>query len=94
MENDIRLDDLHPTYQQIVRVIGIENTVKLGKELGGEQFYLPKLDMCLARVKKRKIIEEFKGGNYKELAMKYRVTSFWVRDIIKEHRRKKVLNAG
>ncbi|TLD40612.1 MAG: hypothetical protein JETT_3110 [Candidatus Jettenia ecosi] len=94
MENDIRPDDLHPTYQQICRVIGIENTVKLGKELGGEQFYLPKLDMCLARVKKRKIIEEFNGSNYKELAMKHGFTSFWVRYIIKEHRRKKVLNAG
>ncbi|MDL1936608.1 hypothetical protein FBQ80_13695 [Candidatus Brocadia sp. AMX2] len=48
MENEIRLDDLPPTYQQIAMVIGIENVVKLGRELGGEQFYLPKLDVCLA----------------------------------------------
>ncbi|MCE7913065.1 MAG: hypothetical protein DCC43_16160 [Candidatus Brocadia sp.] len=74
MENDIRPNDLPLTYQQIARVIGIENAVKLGKELGGEQFYLPKLDICLARVKKRKIIEEFKGGNYGALAWKYGVT--------------------
>jgi Mor family transcriptional regulator len=94
MENDIRLEDLHPTYQQIARVIGIENVVKLGKELGGEQFYLPKLDICLFKVKERKIIEEFKGGNYGELARKYGVTSFWVRKIIKKHRRKKVSNVG
>ena len=94
MENDICPNDLPPTYQQIARVIGIENAVKLGKELGGEQFYLPKLDICLARVKKRKIIEEFKGGNYREIAMKYGVTSFWVRDIIREHRRQKLSNAG
>ncbi|GAN34859.1 MAG: Mor transcription activator family protein [Candidatus Brocadia sinica] len=102
MENEIRLDDLPPTYQQIAMVIGIENVVKLGRELGGEQFYLPKLDVCLARVKKRKIIEEFKGGNYGELARKYGVTSFWVREIIKKHRREMInkkqtvstLNAG
>ncbi|RIJ91097.1 MAG: hypothetical protein DB853_09125 [Candidatus Brocadia sp.] len=92
MENEIRLDDLPPTYQQIAMVIGIENVVKLGRELGGEQFYLPKLDVCLARVKKRKIIEEFKGGNY----------GVWVREIIKKHRREMInkkqtvstLNAG
>ncbi len=94
MENDIRLDDLHPTYQQIAKVIGIENVIKLGRELGGESFYLPKLDVCLARVKERKIVEEFKGDNYMELGRKYGVTSAWVRKIIKKHRRNKVLNAG
>lgn len=94
MENDIRPNDLSPAYQQIARVIGIGNAVKLGKELGGEPFYLPKLDICLARVKKRKIIEEFRGGNYGELARKYGVTSSWVREIIREHKRKKVSNVG
>ncbi len=94
MENDIHLEDLHSTYQQIARIIGIENVIKLGKELGEEQFYLPKLDLCLSRVKNRKIIEEFKSGNYQELARKYGVTSFWVRNIIRKHRREKVSNAG
>ncbi|TVL96027.1 MAG: hypothetical protein CV087_23985 [Candidatus Brocadia sp. WS118] len=94
MENDIRPNDLPPVYQQIARVIGIENTVKLGKEFGGEPFYLPKLDTCLARVKRRKIIEECKGGNYGELARKYGVTSSWVREIVREHKRKKVSNVG
>lgn len=94
MENDIHPGDLHPTYQQIAKVIGTESAIKLGKELGGETFYLPKLNLCLSRVKKRKIIEEFKGGNYKELGSKYGVTSAWIRQIIKEHRRKNVSNIG
>lgn len=94
MENDIRLEDLHPTYQQISKVIGMENTIKLGRELGGETFYLPKLNTCLSMIRERKIIEEFKGGNYIELGRKYGVTSAWVRNIIKKHRRKKVLNIG
>lgn len=94
MENEIRLDDLHPTYQQIARVIGIENVVKLGNEFGGESFYLPKLDVCLGIVRKRKIIEEFKGGNYVEIARKYGVTSAWVRQIIKKHRHKETSNVG
>lgn len=94
MENEIRLADLHPTYRQIAGAIGIENVVKLGKEFGGESFYLPKLDVCLSKVKKRKIIEEFKGGNYVELGRKYGVTSAWVRQIIKKHRCNKAPNVG
>lgn len=94
MENDIRPNDLPSTYQQIARVIGIENAVKLGKELGGEPFYLPKLDICLARVKRRNLIKEFNGGNYGELAKKYGVTSTWVRQIIRKHRREKATNVG
>ncbi|KAB2836187.1 MAG: DNA-binding protein [Candidatus Brocadia sp.] len=90
MVNDIRLEDLHPTYQQIARIIGLENVIKLGRELGGEQFYLPKLDVCLSRVKARKIIEEFKCGNYGELARKYRVTSFWVREVVRKHQREMI----
>lgn len=94
MENDIRLEDLHPTYRQISEVIGIENTIKLGRELGGESFYLPKLGVCLARVKERKVVEEVSGGNYVEVARKYGVTSSWVRQILKKHRRKAVSNVG
>lgn len=94
MENDIELGDLPFTYQQIARVIGIENSIKLGKELGGEQFYLPKLDICLSRVRERKIVEEFHGDNYRELGRKYGVTSFWVRKIIQKHRRKKASKVG
>lgn len=94
MENDIRMEYLPSTYQQIAMVIGIENAVRLGREFGGEPFYLPKLDICLSRVRERKIIEEFKNGNYVELARKYGVTSAWVRRIIKKHRRKKVSSVG
>lgn len=93
MENNIQLEDLNPTYQLVARVIGVENAIKLGKELGGEHFYLPKWDVCQAKARRRKIIEEFKAGNYRELAKKYGVTSRWVRDIINEHRRKKASNA-
>lgn len=94
MENDICMGDMPPTYQQLARVIGIENVIKLGREFGGELFYLPKLNLCLAKVRKRKIIEEYKGGNYRELSMKYGVTSAWVRQIVTKHRREKVSNIG
>lgn len=94
MENDIRPNDLPLIYQQLAMVIGFENVIKLGKEYGGEPVYLPKLDLCLAKVKKRKILEEFNGGNYGELSRKYKVTSSWVREITRKHRHEKATNVG
>ncbi|MCF6147316.1 MAG: hypothetical protein E3K37_01520 [Candidatus Kuenenia sp.] len=68
--------------------------MKLGKELGGEQFYFPKIDTGLAKVRNRKIIAEFKGGNYVELARKYGVSSNFVRNLIKNNKRRKALKNG
>lgn len=94
MENKVCLEDLHPTYQQIARVIGIENTLKLGREFSGEQVYLPKLNNCISRERNRKIVEEFKGDNYEELAKKYGLTTFWIRKLVKKHRCKNVSKVG
>lgn len=40
---DIREEDLNTCYRAFAKVIGLEATLKLGKELGGEYFVLPKL---------------------------------------------------
>lgn len=79
MINEIRIEELHPTYQQIAKIIGLENALKLGQEIGGEQFYLPRLDSLagpLVKVKHRKIIEELKqpGASVAIVARKYRLT--------------------
>lgn len=94
MESTILLEDLHPAYQQLAGVVGAENAIKLGKELGGEQFYFPKIGTGLAKVRNRKIIAEFKGGNYVELARKYGVTSVYVRNLIKNNKRQRVQKNG
>ncbi len=84
MGNNISLEELHPTYQAIARVIGIENALKLGQEFGGEGFYLPKLNINLSKARDKKIIEEFNGSNLNELAKKYGVTTRWVRTVLKK----------
>jgi len=40
---DIREEDLNTCYRDIAKAIGLEAALKLGKELGGESFFLPKL---------------------------------------------------
>lgn len=84
MTDDIQFEDLHPLYQSIVNIIGLENTLKLGKEFGGEEIYFPKLEgSAFIENRNRKIIMEFKGHNKRELARKYRLTSKRVCQIVK-----------
>jgi len=87
MIKEIRVEELHPTYQHIAKIIGLENALKLGQEIGGEQIYLPKLESLtgpLVKVRHRKIIEELKspGATVAIVARKYRLTQRTIYTII------------
>ncbi|MBI4746769.1 MAG: hypothetical protein HY786_09635 [Deltaproteobacteria bacterium] len=87
---DTNLDDLHPTYRQVGKVIGIENALRLGKEFGGENIYFPKLDSNLSpAVKKRhrQIVKDYQIMSVTELAKKYGVTESWVYEVLREARK-------
>jgi Mor family transcriptional regulator len=86
LHTEPRIEDLHPLYQQIARLIGLENAVRLGREFGGENIYFPKIDSHMSPQKKqrdRSIRGEFNGHNYMELAKKYGLTSNQIRKIVK-----------
>jgi Mor family transcriptional regulator len=80
--NELSTDMLPELYQQIVSIIGVENYLSLCKEIGGTNMYIPKFDSVIRPIRDKKIKEEFDGGNYKELAIKYNLCERWVRDII------------
>jgi len=48
---DITERDLNSSYKDVAKVIGLDTALRLGKEFGGENFYLPK-------VQDRKRLEE------------------------------------
>lgn len=86
-ENSIPLEELHPTYQQLARIIGLDNVLKLAREIGGEQIYLPKIDSNKSpfiAARNRRIIEEFKtsGATVADLARKYKLTRGNIYEII------------
>lgn len=78
----IKMEDLPLIYQALAKIIGPENTLKLAEEFGGQELYFLKLRLLKER--DRRIIEEFNGGNTRELAKKYGVTPSWVREILKK----------
>lgn len=79
---EINTDELPEPYREISKAIGMKHTIELAKLYQGTGFYLPKLDSVLNKIRDRKIKTEFNGGNYKELAIKYRLTERWIRQIV------------
>jgi Mor family transcriptional regulator len=84
--NNVSIDDLHPTYRMIAQIIGIDNALKLGEELGGESIYFPKIDNCTSLLKERnrQIVSEYNGHNLEQLAKKHGLTTRRIREIIKK----------
>ncbi|HLA00752.1 MAG TPA: Mor transcription activator family protein [Thermodesulfovibrionales bacterium] len=82
----LELETLPPRYQEIARIIGIENAIKLGNEFGGGYIYLPKLTSLSLEGRNKKIAEEFDGHNYNPLARKYNLTVTSIRRIIEKER--------
>lgn len=82
------LEELHPTYQQLAQIIGIENVLKLAYDIGGEQFHLPKTcrNMSpLIEARDRQIIEDLKtsGATVPSMARKYKLTQWHVYAIVR-----------
>ncbi len=69
-------------YQDLVRVIGLEATIRLCREYGGTDTYIPKVDGLLAAKQRELIRREWNGYNGDTLARKYDVSVRWIRKIV------------
>lgn len=81
-ENDIAY--LNEECRQLIELVGLDAFKKLVREHNGRSIYIPQRRSIELSLRNKKIIQEFDGGNYKELARKYDVTETWMRKIIKE----------
>jgi Mor family transcriptional regulator len=80
----IRISDLHGEVRAIAKLIGLKAALQLASEYGGESIYIPKNQAITRIVRNRAICEEFNGSNCQELARKYRMTTRYIRDILKK----------
>ena len=79
---DIPVNLLPEIYQDLVRTVGMEAALTLGKEFGGMSLYLPKIESALRSWRDVNMREEFTGANIPQLAKKYSLTSARVRQIL------------
>ena len=86
----IKFEDLHPTYQHIARIVGVEAALKLGEKFSGLSLYFPKMgrkSQHLRSARDRRIIREFDGTNGKTLARKFHLSVVWIRCLTRMKRR-------
>jgi Mor family transcriptional regulator len=74
-------EDLPEEYSMLLEEIGFENTIKVAKLFGGCRIYYHKYDTIEKPLRNRRIMEEFNGYNYLELARKYNLTENTIRKI-------------
>ncbi|MGE5605624.1 MAG: Mor transcription activator family protein [Bacteroidota bacterium] len=80
--SQITMDDIPDNYRYIAEAIGIKNFLKLINLVGGTVMYLPLPMLIMKKVRNKAIIQEYKGYNIKELAIKYNVSENGIKFII------------
>lgn len=86
----VKFEDLHPTYQHVARIVGVEAALKLGAEFSGLSLYFPTVSrksQHLRSARDRRIIREFDGTNVKPLAVKFHLSVVWIRNLTRMKRR-------
>ena len=69
-------------YQELIRIIGLDATLALCREMGGDERYIPKTDLLEAYIQQERIRREWNGVNGRYLARKYKVSVRWIRKLM------------
>lgn len=78
----VQMDNLDEEQKALAELIGLEAFKSLVRVFNGTSIYIPKIESLEKTVRDELIKEEFDGGNYKELALKYGLTETWIRNIV------------
>jgi hypothetical protein len=81
--------DIPQDLKKLVGIVGSDKFFEIVKEYGGESIYIPKVDTFYRSDRNRKIVQEFTGSNYRELAKKYRLTDKMIRYILENKKDKR-----
>jgi len=76
-------------HKEYAELIGMENLTLLSHVFGGTSIYIPKEEELQRSEKYKKILEEFTGGNTKELAEKYNISERTIYRVIEKYKEKK-----
>lgn len=80
--NEVQIGDLDDEQKKIAGLIGMDAFRSLVRAFSGTSIYIPKIESLEKVIRDSRIREEFNGGNYRELALKYGLTETWIRNIV------------
>lgn len=86
--DDMPINLLPEIYQDLAETVGLDAALALGREFGGMNIYLPKVESALRSWRDINIRREFTGANVSQLARKYHLTQARVRQILESGREK------
>lgn len=78
----VQIENLDEEQRTLAELIGLGAFKNLVRAFNGTSIYIPKIESLEKTVRDELIKEEFDGGNYKELALKYGLTETWIRNIV------------
>lgn len=78
----IRPSDVPEEYRDIAEFIGMEAFTRLTLLCGGQNLYIPKRESLEREGRDREIRARFDGGNYRALAVQFRLSERQIRKII------------
>lgn len=79
---NIRIEDIPEEYRDIVENLGMDSFLKLTRLCGGQNLYVPKMETLEREGRDREIRSLFNGGNYRALAIQFRLSERQIRKII------------
>ncbi len=82
--DQVKLENLDEEQKALAELIGLEGLKNLVRAYNGTSIYVPKIESLEKAARDEYIKEEFDGGNYRELALKYGLTETWIRNIVLE----------
>lgn len=75
-------DGLAYPFDELIDEIGFEGVYLLSEKFGGTNIYIPKFRRIFKEQIDRAIRDEFDGGNYVQLALKYGLCERTIRNIV------------
>ena len=78
----VTLDDIPEEYRDIAETVGLEAYLTLSALCGGQNLYVPKREALERQARNRAIRSQFNGGNYRSLAVQYRLSERQIRKIV------------
>lgn len=83
--SDIKCEYLNGAYSDLANLLGIDAVLKIHASYRGQQITLP-VHLFSKEFIARQIVDEYDGGNVKQLATKYGYSEKWIRRILKKHK--------
>lgn len=79
---DVLPDDIPLEYRDIVDLLGIDAFMSLAFLCGGQDLYIPRRESLERAARNRDIRARFNGGNYRALALQFRLSERQIRKIV------------